>query len=159
MNGISAYFWRVICAGVVCALVGTIAPDGAGSRLRKLTAGIFLALTVLSPLGDVELPKLDLSAIRSDAQSAVREGSEQAQEAENAIITETLEAYIWNKAAELGLEVQVRVSLDPQGLPCSVELTGTVSDADRETLGSLISRELGLGREAQTWIDPYQSSE
>ena len=159
MNGINAYFWRMICAGVVCALVGAIAPEGAGSRLRKLMAGIFLALAVLSPLGNVELPKLDIDQIHSDAQSAVRAGTGQAREAQNGIITEAIEAYIWNKAAQLGLELQVRVILDMEGLPCGVELTGAVSDADRETLGGMIARELGLGREAQTWIEPYQSSE
>lgn len=159
MNGINAYFWRVICAGMICALVGAIAPEGAGSRLRKLTAGIFLALAVLSPLGDLELPKLDLARIRSDARSAVQAGSEQAREAQNDIITETIEAYIWNKAAQLGYEVQVRVTLDLEGLPSAAELTGTVPEMGREALSGIIARELGLGREALTWIEPYQSSE
>lgn len=159
MNGINAYFWRVICAGVICALLGAIAPEGAGSRLRKLTAGIFLALAVLSPLGDLELPKLDLNRIRADARSAVQAGTGQATEAKNGIITDALEAYIWNKAAQLGYEVQVRVTLDPDGLPTSAELTGTVPELRREALSGIIARELGLGKEALTWIEPYQSSE
>lgn len=155
----SGYLWRVVCAAIVCALVGAIAPDGSGNRLRRLTAGLFLTSVVLSPVFDSELPKLDLSAIRSDAQSAVRAGTEQARQAQNAIITESLEAYIWNKAAQLGLEVQVRIDLDDAGLPRTVELIGNLAPADRETLGSWIVRELGLGKEALVWTTPHQSSE
>lgn len=159
MNAISGYLWRVVCAAVICALVGAISGDGPGRPLRKLTAGLFLSLAVLSPLGDVQLPQLDTDQIRSDAQEAVRAGTEQATQAKNAIISETMETYIWNKAAQLGLQVQVHVVLNEEGLPRSVELTGAVSPMDRQTLAECITRELGLGKEAQVWIDPYQSSE
>lgn len=159
MNGVSAYLMKVVCAAVVCALVGIVGGEGTGSRLRKMTAGIFLALTVLSSLVDLKLPKFDTGKLHADAQTAVSDGTEQARQAQNAIITESVEAYIWNKAMELGLDVQARVTLDEQGLPRSVELTGNASPLERERLGESITRELGLGREAQTWIDPYQSSE
>lgn len=155
----TGYLWRVICAAVLCALVGSLGDGGTGRGVRRLTAGLFLALTVLSPLGNVDLPDFDLSRLEADADAAVRAGTDQARAAENAIITEALEAYIWNKAVELGLELQVRVTLDEAGMPRTVELTGMASPLEREELGSSIARELGIGKEAQIWTAMYQSSE
>lgn len=159
MNLLSGYLWRVICACVVCALVGAIGGEGAGSGLRKRMAGLFLALTVLSPFGDVDIPGMDTESIEADARAAVREGSALALQEKKSIITQALEAYIWNKAGELGLEVQVRVRLDGDGLPESVELTGDISPGDRKALEAVIARELGLGEEALIWSVPHQSSE
>lgn len=159
MNVMSGYLLRIICAAMVCALVESVGSDGAGKGLRKLMAGVFLALTVLAPLADVELPRLNTSQIHADADAAVREGIEQARQAKDAIISEALEAYIWNKADGLGLELTVRVTLDEQGLPKSVELSGAVSPADRQALSSCIARELGLGKEALIWNVSHQSSE
>lgn len=159
MNAVSGYLMKVICAAIVCALVGAIAGDGPGQRVRKLIAGVFLALTVLSPMGETELPRIDTDRLNADAQAAVRDGTDQAELARNDIISEACEAYILNKADELGLQMQVRVTLDEEGLPASAELTGKASPLERETLSSCIARDLGLGKEAQIWNDPYQSSE
>lgn len=157
MNGISQYLFRVICAAFVCGLVGAM--GGKGKGLRKLMAGLFLSLTVLSPLQDAQLPRLHLDRIRADAQTAVQQGEDQARQAQNAIITEDLEAYIWNKAGELGLTLTVRVILDDAGLPTSVVLNGRASPAARQTLEDVITRDLGLGKEALIWNSPPKNSE
>lgn len=159
MNALSGGLLRIVCAAVISAMVGSVGADGAGKGIRRLAAGLFLVLSILSPLEDVELPELDTARIRSDAEAAVRSGTEQAAREKNAIISEALEAYIWNKAAGLGLELEIRVTLDEQGIPKTVELTGWTSPEDRQTLGDAITRDLGLGKEAQIWTIPYQSSE
>lgn len=156
MSGLSAYLLRVICGALVCALVDGICRS---SGLRRLTAGVFMMLTLLGPLGDFSLTELDLDHIRTEAQAAVRTGTGQMKKAQDAIITQSLEAYIWNKAADLGLQLQVCVTLDTQGLPQTVELTGTASPSDRQMLSAWIVRELGLGKEALVWISPHQSNE
>lgn len=153
----SGYILRLCCAAILCAAVNAICGDAKG--LRQLVCGVFLMLTALSPLGELELPDFDPEHLRRDAEAAVCEGTEQARTAKAGIISEGCEAYIWNKAAELGLELTVRVELGEDLLPRAVTLTGTASPLERQRLTQTLVRELGVGKEAVTWIDPYQSSE
>ena len=156
MNAVSGYLMRLICAAILSALIGTVAGSSQGTR--RLIAGIFLTLTALSPMGELELPELDPGRLHADAQAAVQEGQEQANEMRTDIISEAYEAYIWNKAAELGLELEISLELDEKGMPRCVILTGQASPLERQKLTQTIIRDLGVGREDVTWNDPYQSS-
>ena len=156
MSGVTGYLMRLICAAMVCALIQSMA--GGSQGIRRLICGIFLTMTALSPLGGVELPELDLDAIQLDAQAAVMDGTRQADELRAGLIFEAYETYIWNKAAEMGLELEVSLELDEEYLPRSVELTGAASPLERQQLTEAIVRQLGVGKEYVTWIDPYQSS-
>ena len=151
MSALSGYLMRLICAAILCALVGSM--GGSSQGLRRLIAGVFLTLTALSPVGSLELPELDPGQLHADAQAAVREGKEQANEMKTDIILRACEAYIWNKAAEMGLE------LDSEGLPRRLTLTGRASPLERQKLTQMLMQDLGLGREDVIWKDPYQSSE
>ena len=157
MSALSGYLMRMICAAFLCAVVQCMA--GSSQGIRRLIAGIFLTLTVLSPIGDIELPELDLELFRADAMAAVDHGTAQAEEMRSDIILEACEAYIWNKAAEMGLEPEIRLTLDSEGMPLSVELTGMASPLERQKLTQTIVRELGIRKEDVTWKDPHQSSE
>ena len=157
MSGISGYLMRLICAAIVCALVGAVTGNSQG--IRRLIAGIFLMLTVLSPVGDLELPEFDPDSIRADAQAAVRSGTAQADEMRAEIISDAYEAYIWNKADSMGLELEIRLDLDDEGMLRSVVLTGAASPLERQRLTEALVQELGVGKGEVTWIDPYQSSE
>ena len=153
----SGYVLRLCCAALLCAAVNALC--GGEKGLRKLLCSVFLMLTALSPLGELELPELDPVTLQRDAQAAVRSGTEQARDAQARCITEAVEAYVWNKAAGLGLELQVRVELGETLTPKSLVLTGAASPLERQRLTQTLTGELGLGKEAVTWIDPYQSSE
>lgn len=157
MSALSGYLMRMICAAFLCAVVQCVA--GGSQGIRRLIAGIFLTLTVLSPIGDIELPELDLELFRADAMAAVDHGTAQAEKMRSDIILEACEAYIWNKAAAMGLEPEIRLTLDPEGMPLSVELTGMASPLERQKLTQMIVRELGIRKEDVTWKDPHQSSE
>lgn len=156
MSVASGYLMRLICAAIACALIQAV--TGSSQGIRRLIGGIFLTLTALSPLGELDLPELDPDRLYADAQTAVQDGQEQADEMRADIIYEACEAYIWNKAAEMGLELEVHLELDEECLPRSVVLTGLASPLERERLTQTIVRELGVGKEDVTWNDPYQSS-
>lgn len=155
----SAYLMGVISAAFLVSLILAVGGEGPGKGTRRLIGSLFLALAVFRPLGAMELPEFDLDLFRDAAQEAVGEGTAQAAEARSDIISEACEAYILNKAAELGLEPQVRVTLNEEGLPTAVSLTGSASPSEREALSGWIARDLGLGKEAVTWNVLYQSSE
>lgn len=152
-----AYLLRLICAAIVCALIRAVSGERKG--LRQMLCAVYLVLTALSPMGDLELPELDPSGLIRDAETAARTGADLAMEEQAGIISEACEAYIWNKAAELGLELTVRVELNGDLTPRAVTLTGAASPLERQSMTDSITRDLGLGKEAVTWTDPHQSSE
>lgn len=154
-----AYLLRLICAAILTALVDALAGSGAGSGIRKLTAGIFLTLVAFSLPGSLELPELDLEAYRRQAEIAAYEGAEQASSAQSDIISESLMAYIGTKAGELGLTVTAEIRLDEELRPCAATLTGAVSPLQRQELTDTLVRELGLAKEAVTWTEMNQDSE
>lgn len=156
MSNVSGYLMRLICAAIVCALVGAV--EGNSQGIRRLIAGIFLTLTALSPMGELDLPELDPDRLHADAQAAIMDGTKQADEMRTDIISEAYVAYIWNKAASMGLELEIHLELDGEGLPRSVRLTGLASPLERQQLTQTIVQDLGVGKEDVTWKDPYQSS-
>ena len=154
-----AYAMTVICAAFILSILSTLAPEGPGKETRRLAGTIFLVLPVLAPLGRSRLPALDLSALTREGERAAQVGKAQYRAAYCAGINERLEAYILTKAASLGLEPQVHVELDPEGLPQWVELTADAEAHLREELTGQLARELGLKREDVIWKQPHQSSE
>ena len=154
-----AYAMTVICAAFLLSILSALAPEGPGKETRRLAGTIFLVLAVLAPLGRSRLPALDLTALTREGEKAAQTGKEQYEAAFSAGITERLEAYILTKAAALGLESQVHVELDPEGLPQWVELTADAEAHLREELTGQLARELGLKREDVIWKQPHQSSE
>lgn len=154
-----AYLLRLICAAILTALVDALAGNGAGSGIRRLTAGIFLTLVAFSLPGSLELPEFDAEKIIRQAEIAVSEGEEQAASFRADIILESVGAYIGTKAGELGLTVTAEVRLDGELRPCAVVLTGAASPLQRQELTDTLVRELGLAKEAVTWTEMDQDSE
>ena len=122
-----------------------------------MLAGCALAVTILAPVVKLDFPKIQTDGLLRDAMAAVREGEEQAVSVKTQCIRSDIEAYILTKAEAMGLSLTVQVALDDSGLPRSVALTGSWSPGERQRLSELIESELGLGKEAQTWTQAYQS--
>ena len=130
-------------------------------KLRTLTfagAGVCGVLTVLllvllrPVLGaDLEHLELDFDHYQAAVEERQEELADTQTEAMASIIAEQTEAYILDKAGELGLEVTVRVETRTEGngipVPWSAELTGSWSQA----LASALETELGIPAERQVW--------
>ena len=155
MNQLTQYILSVTAAAVLASILRTVAGEGAMGKLTKLLTGLFLAVTVLSPLVRLEIPDPShwLEDYLADGDEAARAGEVMAKEYSVAIISEEIEAYILDKAADLGTALTVEVKLDDRGLPETVTLTGSVSPGHREELSRMMLDELGVGEEAQIWID------
>ena len=148
-----AYLLSVTAAAMILALLRTLAGEGTMGTLTRLLGGLFLAVTVLSPLVRLEIPDLSewMDSFTDEGMEAAAAGEAMAEEYAAAIISAELEAYILDKAASLGAEVTAEVSLDADGMPRSVTVRGEISPAAREELSRYISQTLGLGEEAQRW--------
>ena len=70
------------------------------------------------------------------------------------IIKGETEAYILDKAASLGVELEVDVLLEDMYpmAPKTVRLSGSVSPYVRNRLQNIIAEELGISKENQIWI-------
>ncbi len=82
---------------------------------------------------------------------AVQDGQNRAE----ALITEQTCAYILDKAAALGAEVQAEVTLaalsEHYAYPWAVTITGRWTQAQRRALSDYIAQTLGIPPERQTW--------
>ena len=95
--------------------------------------------------------ELDFDHYQAAVEERQEELADTQTEAMASIIAEQTEAYILDKAGELGLEVTVRVETRTEGngipVPWSAELTGSWSQA----LASALETELGIPAERQVW--------
>ena len=155
MNRLTQYILSVTAAAVLASILRVLAGESAMGKLTKLLTVLFLAVTVLSPLVRLELPDPShwLEDYLADGDEAAHAGEVMAKEYSAAIISEEIEAYILDKAASMGATLAVEVRLDGEGLPKSVTLTGSVPSDQRAELSRMVDEELGVGEEAQIWID------
>ena len=156
MESIAEYLLSVTGSAIISAVILRLL-DGKGSAasIAKMLTGIFVVLTLLAPVTQVQISDLlelvpDLSA---DAKQAVNEGKTSAQNALTERISGQVEAYILDKAEQLGLRLSVEVALsnDPIPVPVSVRLQGHTSPYAKMRLQSILQEDLGIKKENQIW--------
>lgn len=157
MDGITEYILSITAAGVICAAVKHIIGEkNASSGLIRVVCGIFMAVTVLSPLVTIRLRDMEfiMDEFRMSGEAAVSYGTEMANEALHDIIKQETEAYVLNEVKRLGLDLSVSVSLSETQppVPVAVTLTGDVSPYHKKTVSRFIEDNLGVGEEYQIWI-------
>ena len=148
------YVLSLTAAALLGGLLLSCVPEGSGRKILRLVCGILLTVTALKPLGQLRLPDLDAltGEYRQQAEAAVAMGQEMARMEAQEGIRKALEAYILDKAAELGLEITPEVFLDGSGIPVCVQLEGDVSSGMRQKMQTIITNDLGIPGEAQEWI-------
>ena len=150
MNGLTQYILTVVAAAMLVGILQSLAGQGTMGTLTKLLGGVFLALTMLSPVLKLERPDpaewfADLALY---GESMAAEGTALAADAKEDIIRFQVEAYILDKA---DADLAVSVELDGEGVPCGVTLTGDISPRTKAQLSRMLEDDLGLGEEVQQW--------
>ena len=153
MEAVRAWLTSVVLVSVLLSAAQSLIPPGTVRKAAGFTGGLILLLVLLQPVLGADLDRLALDF--SDYQTAVEERqaelADTQTEAMASIIAEQTEAYILDKADELGAEVTVRVETRTGGdgvpVPWSAELTGVRSEA----LASALETELGIPAERQVW--------
>ena len=151
-----SYLISVVSAGMICAITGALfPPKTAVGQIAKLLSGILLTVTVISPLTNLSFQNLSdyINNLTNDADSYVAEGTFAAQKELASIIKTETEAYILDKANQMGLQIAVEVVLDENNhsIPSSVTVTGNLSPYTKEALSSYIENTLGIAKEKQIW--------
>lgn len=149
MQALGEWVLSVTCAALLGALVCELTGKGALGQVGRLASGLVLLWAVLSPLPGVELSRL----FRPVEDIAHQIGQEQERlkgqsgDVMCAVIERESEAYILDKAQQLGLNCQVQVACRQEEgvwLPWSVRIVGIPpSDA----LSRLVEEHLGVDGE------------
>ena len=153
---IRAYFLSVSSAAIICGILkGLLNHGGTPAQLVKLLSGILLSLVALRPLAQMDIDffskmQFDYSL---EAGHAAIEGENISAEAISELIKSNTEAYILDKAKEMGLLLQVEVYVSGEGIPVpqKVFLYGSVSPYARAQLSSLLTEQLGIAEEDLIW--------
>ena len=158
MDAVRRYLFSLCAAALLCSLVRALVPKGRMKSICSLLCGMLLAMTALSGLAGWALEDVaeELSRMRIAAEEA-RTGVEiRNREALQAIIKQKTEAYIWDKAQELGLAVAIDVTVAEDAsypYPAAVRITGSFSEMQRQSLTRYIEENLAIGKEQQTWTN------
>ncbi|MBR5792565.1 MAG: hypothetical protein IKY34_05615 [Ruminiclostridium sp.] len=147
----------VTAASLVFAVAEAIMPRGTVKKVGKLTGGLILVLVLLQPLSGLDYQDLYDQVMSLPAVSLTQQTlEEQTNRALETGIEEELAAYIAEKGAELGIPCTVWVNCVPDvegvPIPMGVEVTGPVTQAQKEALQALIAQDLGVGPEGQQYI-------
>lgn len=150
------YILRIIAAAILCAFVkGFTDRHTAINSIIKSLCGIFLTLTILSPLVSFKFSSVAnyINMYSSDADAAVEVGTSLTNASLYGSIKTQTESYILDKAASLNtkLSVEVTLSNDEIPIPCGVCIEGNISPYAKSKLMKLIADDLGIPRENQTW--------
>ena len=156
MDAIRKYLISLCAAALLCALVRALVPGGRMKKLCSLLCGIFLMTAALSGISGWQLSDFaqELSKMQVAAEQA-RTGVEiRNREALCAIIKSKTEAYIWDKADEMGVALEVEVETRDLGsgpYPWRATLTGTCGGEKRTALTQYIEENLAIPEARQVW--------
>ena len=153
MAAARAWLTAVVSVTLLLSVVQTLIPKGSLREIASFVGGLLLLAVLLRHLGSVDLSavSLDLAPYRQTVERRQAELEQEGQKELIGLIEAELGSYIWDKAADLGLTLQVQVTVEPDGsgVPAtvSVELTGPKSEA----LSRWLETELGVPAERQVW--------
>lgn len=154
MENIRQYILSVIAAALICGVVNGISKKGKYHAVIKLISGLFLTITIISPLTDLQFPDpssyFDNLSLEGD--SIVASAQAAAEEEQLKLIQTRTEALILEKAESLNADISANVLLSEESMiPQEVELSGAVSPYSKKMLTLYIAENLGINEENQIW--------
>ena len=156
MSRMGQYLFSVLTAALATSLVGVIfnGNKSVGSII-KFISGIFLGLTVISPILNVQSFNISdhFSSLTTNAEIIADTGSDFAAANQKAIIMEQASAYVLEKAKALNLDVEVELVLGSDEIPVpeQIYIQGAVSPFARNQLSTFISDNIGIPEDRQIW--------
>lgn len=154
IQAVGEYILVLTVAALVCSIMLSVFPKEPMHMLIKLLGSIFLITTALSPIAKAEIPDCGalFTAYKDDGTKSINIGIQLAKSERNKLIKEGLQTYILNKATDMGYQVHVDITLDPDGIPESVRLKGDIPSVIKHKLSNLITKDLGISEDDQRWI-------
>ena len=156
METLRTYLLGIVAAAMAVTAAAALLKEGSLRRAVRLAGSVVLILVVLGPLLRESLDAFGayLAEIEME-EDALRSGIE----VENTdiltrIICRKTEAYILDKAAALGAEVTVTVTVEQGGhypYPYTATVEGKLTDAQRNALSEDLELSLAIPKERQVY--------
>ncbi len=153
-----SYLLSIVAVALLSGILLSLTPTGPVRRTLRFICGLLLLLAALGPVARLDVERLaeDLSELRLQAGERANEMEDGSIELMEALIKEQTEAYIWDKAALLGvtlMRVEVETGTE-EGYPCprAVSITANCTAEQRRKLTELIERELAVPSSEQEWL-------
>lgn len=161
MSGVlQSWLNAVIYTGIICGIALVITPDGRVKKALTIICGAAMCVALISPLADIDMSSYSeaLAGFKLEAESFAEEGESYSKNLNRTIIEDECEAYILDKAKNLGVqldEAEVLAVWSEEGYwyPSEVSIKGSFSQTQRERLGSFIEAELGISTDKQQWSE------
>jgi len=156
MKMLGGYLISVAAASILISVLSAVLPNGAGKRTISFVGTVLLILTIFSPFVKVDSREMAgiLSRYRMQIEE-IRTGIPvQNRELIASLIKEKTEAYIWDKAAQLGMQAEITVSLQKEAMyptPNHVKISGQFTVQQQGQLSRFIEENLGIPPEEQQW--------
>ena len=147
---------RVVAAALTVSLLCALPVKRSLRRVISACCGALLLLTLMEPILSLRSidPERFLRQYSIDEQF-IQDAVQAEQKKTEALITRQTAAYILDKAAALGAEVQVEVTLaalsESYSYPYALTLTGRWTPQQQRELSAYIAQTLGVPPERQTW--------
>ena len=157
IEGVRSWLLSIIAVCLLCALADALMPRGPVKKAGRLVCGLVLLCAMLAPLPGLQLEtgQAWLEDYFAGLEQQKQNLKETADAGTKGIIEEQYSAYIVDKAKELDLVCQVRVTCrteaDGLTVPDGVEVAGRFSDEEQSRLTRIIEEELLVPPERQTY--------
>ena len=152
-----SYILSICLAAVMVAILSRIQDSNSSTgNLCRMLFGLFLAFTVLKPVGRVNFDNIEVFSNHDTvaANAATAKGEAIAKDTLSEIIKQKTEAYILDKAGLYECDIQVEVAMGESEppVPESVVICGDASPYARAQLQRIIAEDLAIPKERQKWI-------
>lgn len=151
----------IVLTALAGELARQVAPQGKEQAMVRLAGGLLLALAILRPLAGQDWEALELGKdmpdFQAEAQAEIYRKNQQ--NTLSAIIEEKTEAYIWDKASQLGLACRAEVTTaeGAGGIPFP---NGAVLHGPyNQELARYIQEEVGIPAEKLIWLEDEEWQE
>lgn len=158
MSGSLREYLLSLCAAcLLVTVIMSVLRQGTAQRLAGIAGGLVIILTAISPLLKIDPDTMTRAVwkLNMDTEAACSGVEIGSRALLKQVITEKCESYILDKARNLGMQIQVEVTLcdaEDYPYPEKVILRGSWSVLERNRLSEYISEDLGVPAERQEWL-------
>lgn len=150
---------RELCAlSILFGVIMGIIPEGGVKRITGILCSAILIIVVLAPIKSIDIDSyaLLLTQYREQEAQLTARADEINSRLNRAVIVEEYEAYIMDKAEELGIDVkearvEVQWSTEAVWVPYSVSVTANADISLRRVFEDKLMAELGIPQERVKW--------
>ena len=154
------FFYSTIVCILIISILKQLVTNSRQKQLIRPISGIFLAIAIFR-----SFPQINKGSIRNfsginqiSAESYIAEGKKTAHDANETIIKEACEAYILDKAKMLDADIKIEFHLNENLAPIFAEIHTEADSAVQKQLQNILTTDLGIPKENQTWIWYQESS-